>query len=150
MENKYYYRVEIKTFTTDNSYNEYKIFSTENAATDFVRKNKSQKLYYTQGWYATGRIEKILFEDYRYMKESNLEQLCNAQTSKTAGKLYGLLTNIIGSRTHSVIVQVSFNKEELEKAAQYLRKTGYWWASPPEVVEITQTECEWHWPREER
>jgi len=63
-------------------------------------------------------------------------------------KLYALLTNPkaeFGSGKYEVI-QVSFNKEELEDIATYLNKIHYW--SPhAKVVEVDEDVCQWYWPR---
>ena len=61
-------------------------------------------------------------------------------------KLYALITCPIPQVDKSQVVQVSFNKEELEEIADYLNKFKYF--SPhARVEEVTETVCEWHWPR---
>jgi hypothetical protein len=60
-------------------------------------------------------------------------------------KLYGLRTSR-GDYDGSVIVQVSFNKQELEEIAAYLNKNIKYYLKRAEVVEITESNIEWYWP----
>jgi len=61
-------------------------------------------------------------------------------------KLYALITCPIPQSDRSQVVQVSFNKEELEEIAEYLNQIPYF--SPHAVVkEVTEHVCEWNWPR---
>ncbi len=62
-------------------------------------------------------------------------------------KLYALITNREGQNGYGpVVVQVSFNKEELEEIAIYLNNIRYF--SPNAFVrEVDDHICEWYWPR---
>ena len=64
-------------------------------------------------------------------------------------KLYGLLTNPIADFRHPVIVQVSFDREELEEIAEYLNELKYF--SPrAEVIEIDDDAVCYYWPAYKR
>lgn len=61
-------------------------------------------------------------------------------------KLYALITCPISDNQRSRVVQVSFNKEELEEIANYLNQFPYF--SPNATVrEVTESVCEYYWPR---
>lgn len=61
-------------------------------------------------------------------------------------KLYALITRPISDNPRSRVLQVSFNKEELEEMAEYLNNIKYF--SPnAEVKEVDEKVCEWYWPR---
>jgi len=61
-------------------------------------------------------------------------------------KLYALITNPISDNPRSQVIQVSFNKEELEEIAEYLNQIPYF--SPrARVEEVTKFVCEWYWPK---
>lgn len=61
-------------------------------------------------------------------------------------KLYALITCPISDNPKSKVIQVSFNKEELEEIANYLNQFKYF--SPnAEVREVDERVCEWYWPR---
>lgn len=62
-------------------------------------------------------------------------------------KLYGLRTQR-SEYEDSVIVQVSFNRQELEEIAEYLNSGKIRYFAPhATVVEIDQFNCEHYWPR---
>jgi hypothetical protein len=65
-------------------------------------------------------------------------------------KLYALITNKQqGWGYGAIVVQVSFNKKELEEIADYLNKMPYF--SPhAHVEEVTDSVCEWYWPHSYR
>lgn len=61
-------------------------------------------------------------------------------------KLYALITCPISDNPRAKIVQVSFNKEELEEIAEYLNKIPIY--SPnAQVREVDKYVCEWYWPK---
>lgn len=61
-------------------------------------------------------------------------------------KLYALITNRQLRGYGPVVVQVSFNKEELEEIAEYLNKMPYF--SPnASVKEVDDNVCNWYWPK---
>lgn len=61
-------------------------------------------------------------------------------------KLYALITCPTSDNPKPKVIQVSFNKEELEEIANYLNQVRYF--SPhAEVREVTESVCEWYWPR---
>lgn len=61
-------------------------------------------------------------------------------------KLYALITCPISDNQRSRVVQVSFDKEELEEIANYLNQFPYF--SPNATVrEVTESVCEYNWPR---
>ena len=61
-------------------------------------------------------------------------------------KLYALTTCPISDNPRRKVIQVSFNKEELEEIADYLNKFPYF--SPnARVEEVTQSLCEYYWPK---
>lgn len=61
-------------------------------------------------------------------------------------KLYALITCPISDNPKSKVIQVSFNKEELEEIAEYLNQIPYF--SPNAIVrEVDQRVCEYYWPR---
>lgn len=61
-------------------------------------------------------------------------------------KLYALITNRGGNHGYGpMVVQVSFNKEELEEVANYLNQIPYF--SPHAFVEEVDSHiCEYYWP----
>lgn len=61
-------------------------------------------------------------------------------------KLYALITCPISDNPKPKVIQVSFNKEELEEVANYLNQYRYF--SPnARIVEVTQSVCELYWPK---
>lgn len=61
-------------------------------------------------------------------------------------KLFALITRPISDNQRARVIQVSFNKEELEEVAEYLNKFKYF--SPNAFVrEVDESVCEWYWPR---
>ena len=61
-------------------------------------------------------------------------------------KLYALITNRDGGHGYGpIVVQVSFNKEELEEIANYLNQFKYFGPNA-HVEECTEHVCEWYWP----
>ena len=65
-------------------------------------------------------------------------------------KLYALVSNRDrGYGYGPIVVQVSFNKEELEEMAEYLNSFTYFPANA-EVKEVTEHVVEWYWPRSDR
>jgi len=60
-------------------------------------------------------------------------------------KLYALIT-MPSDQSMSKVIQVSFNKEELEEIANYLNAIPYF--SPnARVKEVDSHVCEFYWPR---
>lgn len=60
-------------------------------------------------------------------------------------KLYALITNPLPQTCGPTVIQVSFNREELEEIAEYLNNIKYF--SPNAFVEeVTQSVCEYYWP----
>ena len=60
-------------------------------------------------------------------------------------KLYALITRPISGNPRSRVLQVSFNKEELEEIANYLNKIPYF-SPDARVEEVDEKVCEWYWP----
>ena len=61
-------------------------------------------------------------------------------------KLYALITCPISDNQRSKVLQVSFNKEELEEIADYLNQIPYF--SPnARVKEVDKGVCEYYWPK---
>ena len=61
-------------------------------------------------------------------------------------KLYALITNPISDNPKPKVIQVSFNKEELEEIAEYLNQFTYF--SPrASVKEVNENVCEYYWPK---
>lgn len=61
-------------------------------------------------------------------------------------KLYALITCPISDNQIPKVIQVSFDKEELEEIANYLNQFPYF--SPnAEVREADESICERYWPR---
>ena len=65
-------------------------------------------------------------------------------------KLYGLLTNPRADFQHPVIVQVSFDREELEEIAKYLNEEIKYFSPRAEVIEIDDDACCYYWPAYKR
>lgn len=63
--------------------------------------------------------------------------------------LYGLLTNPISDNPYPMIVQVSFNKAELEEIANYVNQFKYF-GPRAEVIEVDEHVCQWYWPTSRR
>ena len=65
-------------------------------------------------------------------------------------KLYALITNKYeGHGYGAIVVQVSFNKKELEEIAEYLNSFTYF-GPHATVEEVTERVCEWNWPHSYR
>ena len=64
-------------------------------------------------------------------------------------KLYALVTNRSPQYERSVIIQVSFNKAELEEIADYLNQFKYFGPNA-KVIEVDEKAVEWYWPRGDR
>lgn len=61
-------------------------------------------------------------------------------------KLYALITRPVSDNPRATVIQVSFNKEELEEIAEYLNKFKYF--SPNAIVEEVDSDvCKYHWPK---
>lgn len=61
-------------------------------------------------------------------------------------KLYALITRPISDNPKSKVLQVSFNKEELEEIANYLNAIRYF--SPnARVEEVDESVCGYYWPK---
>lgn len=61
-------------------------------------------------------------------------------------KLYALITTPISDNPKPKVIQVSFNKKELEEIADYLNTIPYF--SPNAVVrEVDKNVCERCWPK---
>lgn len=60
-------------------------------------------------------------------------------------KLYALITCPLPQTYGGKVIQVSFNREELEEIAKYLNQIPYF--SPNATVkEVDQSVCEYYWP----
>lgn len=66
-------------------------------------------------------------------------------------KLYALITNRDGMHGYgAVVVQVSFNEEELIEIANYLNTNIKYFCPNAFVKEVDENVCEWYWPRSSR
>jgi len=66
-------------------------------------------------------------------------------------KLYALITNRESGYGYGpIVVQVSFNKEELEEIANYLNNNIKYFSPNATVSEVNDAVCQWYWPKSTR
>ena len=67
--------------------------------------------------------------------------------TKKEKKLYALITH--KGEYGGMIIQVSFNKKELEEIARYLNNNIKYFSPRAEVQEVDESVCQWYWPKVE-